>query len=50
MDVKMVPKDPHGYRICSGMFDGHIYLIDPDCRHGRRGLRLETSRLMWTLR
>ncbi len=29
MDVKMLPKDPHGYGYTSGMFDGHIYLIDP---------------------
>ena len=29
MDVKMLPKDPHGYGYTAGMFDGHIYLIDP---------------------
>jgi selenium-binding protein 1 len=29
MDVKMLPKDPNGYGYVSGMFDGHIYLIDP---------------------
>jgi selenium-binding protein 1 len=29
MDVKMLPKDRHGYGYVSGMFDGHIYLIDP---------------------
>jgi hypothetical protein len=29
MDVKMLPKDPHGYGYSAGMFDGHIYLIDP---------------------
>ena len=29
MDVKMLPRDPHGYGYTSGMFDGHIYLIDP---------------------
>jgi selenium-binding protein 1 len=29
MDVKMIPNDPQGYRYSSGMFDGHIYLIDP---------------------
>src|SRR5205823_3636680 len=29
MDVKMIPNDPHGYGYASGMFDGHIYLIDP---------------------
>ena len=32
MDVKMLPKDRHGYGYTSGMFDGHIYLIDPE--HG----------------
>ena len=30
MDVKMLPNDPHGYGYTSGMFDGHIYLIDPE--------------------
>ena len=25
----MVPKDRHGYGYIAGMFDGHIYLIDP---------------------
>ena len=29
MDVKMLPHDPHGFGYVSGMFDGHIYLIDP---------------------
>ena len=29
MDVKMLPKDRRGYGYVSGMFDGHIYLIDP---------------------
>jgi selenium-binding protein 1 len=29
MDVKMLPHDPHGYGYTSGMFDGHIYLVDP---------------------
>lgn len=29
MDVKMLPKDRHGYGYVSGMFDGHIYLVDP---------------------
>jgi len=29
MDVKMLPKDKHGYGYAAGMFDGHIYLIDP---------------------
>ena len=30
MDVKMLPNDPHGYGYTAGMFDGHIYLIDPE--------------------
>ena len=30
MDVKMLPNDPKGYAYTSGMFDGHIYLIDPE--------------------
>jgi len=29
MDVKMLPKDRHGYGYAAGMFDGFIYLIDP---------------------
>jgi 56kDa selenium binding protein (SBP56) len=29
MDVKMLPHDQHGYGYTSGMFDGHIYLVDP---------------------
>ena len=29
MDVKMLPRDRHGYGYSAGMFDGHIYLIDP---------------------
>jgi hypothetical protein len=30
MDVKMLPKDRDGYGYTAGMFDGHIYLIDPE--------------------
>ena len=30
MDVKMLPKDPDGYGYTTGMFDGRIYLIDPE--------------------
>ena len=30
MDVKMLPHDSHGYGYTSGMFDGHIYLINPE--------------------
>src|SRR5260370_2708137 len=29
MDVKMLPKDPFGIGYTAGMFDGHIYAIDP---------------------
>jgi len=29
MDVKMLPKDPNGIGYVAGMFDGHIYMIDP---------------------
>jgi selenium-binding protein 1 len=29
MDVKMLPKDPLGIAYTAGMFDGHIYAIDP---------------------
>ncbi len=29
MDVKMIPNDPRSLAYVSGMFDGHIYLIDP---------------------
>jgi hypothetical protein len=29
MDVKMLPGDPHGISYTAGMFDGHIYVIDP---------------------
>jgi selenium-binding protein 1 len=29
MDVKLVPNDPRGIGYASGMFDGHIYMVDP---------------------
>ncbi len=29
MDVKMLPKDPFGIGYTAGMFDGHIYAINP---------------------
>jgi hypothetical protein len=29
MDVKLLPKDPLGLGYVAGMFDGHIYLINP---------------------
>lgn len=29
MDVKMLPGDPRGIAYVPGMFDGHIYMIDP---------------------
>ncbi len=42
MDVKMLPKDPHGYGYVSGMFDGHIYLIDPVAGTGVSAFDLST--------
>jgi 56kDa selenium binding protein (SBP56) len=42
MDVKMLPKDPHGYGYTSGMFDGHIYLIDPEQGTGAAVFDLST--------
>lgn len=30
MDVKILPNDRHGYGYTAGMFDGHIYVIDPE--------------------
>jgi 56kDa selenium binding protein (SBP56) len=29
MDVKMLPHDPRGRAFTAGMFDGHVYLVDP---------------------
>jgi hypothetical protein len=29
MDVKFIPRDPGGLAVTAGMFDGHVYLIDP---------------------
>jgi DNA-binding beta-propeller fold protein YncE len=42
MDVKMLPKDPHGYGYTSGMFDGYIYLIDPEQGTGTSVFDLST--------
>lgn len=42
MDVKMLPHDPHGYGYTSGMFDGHIYLIDPERGTGTAVFDLST--------
>lgn len=42
MDVKMLPRDPHGYGYTSGMFDGHIYLIDPVRGTGTSAFDLST--------
>jgi selenium-binding protein 1 len=42
MDVKMLPKDRHGYGYTSGMFDGHIYLIDPERGTGTAVFDLST--------
>lgn len=42
MDVKMVPNDPRGYGYSAGMFDGHIYLIDPLAGVGTAAFDLST--------
>ena len=42
MDVKMLPHDPHGYGYTSGMFDGHIYLVDPVGGTGTSAFDLST--------
>jgi selenium-binding protein 1 len=42
MDVKMLPYDRHGYGYTSGMFDGHIYLIDPELGTGTPVFDLST--------
>ena len=38
----MLPKDRHGYGYVSGMFDGHIYLIDPVAGTGVEAFDCET--------
>lgn len=42
MDVKMLPRDRHGYGYAAGMFDGHIYLIDPIAGTGVAAFDCET--------
>jgi hypothetical protein len=42
MDIKMLPRDPYGYGYTSGMFDGHIYLIDPETGTGTPVFDLST--------
>ena len=42
MDVKMLPKDPRGFGYAAGMFDGHIYLIDPIAGTGVAAFDCET--------
>jgi selenium-binding protein 1 len=42
MDVKMLPRDPRGYGYASGMFDGHIYLIDPIAGTGAAAFDCDT--------
>lgn len=42
MDVKMLPKDKRGYGYVSGMFDGHIYLIDPAAGTGVEAFDCDT--------
>ena len=29
MDVKFIPRDPDGLAVTAGMFDGHVYVVDP---------------------
>lgn len=42
MDVKMIPNDPGGLAYVSGMFDGHIYLVDPIAGTGVPAFDCET--------
>jgi selenium-binding protein 1 len=42
MDVKMLPHDRHGYGYTAAMFDGHIYLIDPNRGTGTSVFDLST--------
>jgi len=42
MDVKMIPRDPRGYGYSAGMFDGHIYLIDPAAGTGTAAFDMST--------
>jgi hypothetical protein len=42
MDVKMLPKDPRGLGYVAGMFDGHIYLIDPIRGTGKAAFDCDT--------
>ncbi|HEY2016656.1 MAG TPA: selenium-binding protein SBP56-related protein [Bryobacteraceae bacterium] len=42
MDVKMLPRDPHGIGYTAGMFDGHIYVIDPGKGTGSPAFDLST--------
>ena len=42
MDVKMLPGDPNGVGYVPGMFDGHIYMIDPRTGTGVAAFDCET--------
>jgi hypothetical protein len=42
MDVKMLPHDRHGYGYTTGMFDGYVYLIDPESGRGTPVFDLST--------
>jgi hypothetical protein len=44
MDVKILPNDPNGIGYTSGMFDGHIYEIDPTTGTGEAVFDLSTLR------
>jgi selenium-binding protein 1 len=42
MDVKMLPGDPNGIGYSTGMFDGHIYMIDPRAGTGQAAFDCST--------
>ena len=42
MDVKMLPGDPSGIAYVAGMFDGHIYMVDPGAGTGAAAFDCET--------
>jgi hypothetical protein len=44
MDVKMLPKDPNGIGYATGMFDGHIYMIDPNAGIAKAAFDFTTVR------
>ena len=40
MDVKLIPADRQGRAFTAGMFDGFVYLVDTQDRHGKSRFRL----------